>query len=353
MSLGTLASKAAAGRADGDAPDPRPAGVRPAAVGWSLAALAVAALLVLRPHLPAGHVRLLEATFSMVTLAQAWNLVGGFCGYPFFGQVAFCGLGGYCVAVLMAKADWPFWGALCAAGLCGALAARLIGPPLLRLRRHYFAIATIGLVIALRELAVNTPWLTGGGAGVVIPVGGDGRSAGLPGSDAVYAALLLLAVAATAAAAAVSSGRSGWALRAIAQDEDGAAALGVNVARTKTRVFVLSAALTALVGGLHAADQPVLYPEATFDLEITVMVIAMVLAGGRGTVVGPLVGAAGAQLLLGFLLHAPLPHVHVLVMAVGIAVAVLLFPQGITGLVASAWRTRGAPSLSMMRRCRR
>ena len=105
--------------------------------------------------------RTLAGVFMFATLAQAWNVIGGFTGYPSFGNVVFFGLGGYCVAVLMAKARWPFWPALVVAGVLGAAFAVLVGVPVLRLRGHYFAIATLGVAEGMREVVLNMPSVTG------------------------------------------------------------------------------------------------------------------------------------------------------------------------------------------------
>src|SRR5262249_38951871 len=140
-----------------DSAAPVPAGRAVEAPGWRrglpwllLAAPPLAALgLPSQPY--AGHERPATTGARYGALAAAWNLIGGFTGYACFGQVGFFGLGGYAAAVLMVHLHLSFWLALpLAAVLAGAFGA-LVGIPLLRLRGHYFAVATLGVAEGLRE----------------------------------------------------------------------------------------------------------------------------------------------------------------------------------------------------------
>ncbi|MFF5260939.1 branched-chain amino acid ABC transporter permease [Actinomadura viridis] len=323
----------------------------PSAAGWCALVLGLAAAYALLTQVSSGHERTVATIFMFIALAQAWNILGGFCGYPIFGQVGFFGLGGYAVAVLMTGPDWPLWAALAGGTAFCAVFACLVGPVLLRLRGHYFAIATIGLAETLRETVVNVPALTGGGAGLAIPTSGSGAAIGELGDEGFAVLFLLLAMAATAVAAVVSGSRFGWRLRAIRQDEDGAAALGVDVSRAKCAAFALFALITGLAGGLYAAQQVVLYPEGMFSLEITLLVIVMVLMGGSGTVAGPVLGAVGGQ-VLSELLRTVFPQGHILVLALCIIVSVIVFPWGAIGFARLVWRTRRIPLLEAVRTCR-
>ncbi|HKC19948.1 MAG TPA: branched-chain amino acid ABC transporter permease, partial [Candidatus Dormibacteraeota bacterium] len=115
----------------------------------------VAAMLGVQQLIEPGTQRLLTTVFMFVALAQAWNIIGGYTGYASFGQVAFFGLGAYIVAVLMNNYHASFWISLPIAIAGGVLFAILIGIPLLRLRGHYFAIATLGAAEGLREVINN------------------------------------------------------------------------------------------------------------------------------------------------------------------------------------------------------
>ena len=212
------------------------------------------------------------------------------------------------------------------------LFALLVGLPLLRLKGHYFAVATLGVAEGLREVVINTSSLTGGGAGITVPSFGDAPTPWL-GNDGFYLLFLGLAVAVVAAGLLIATTRSGYALRAIHQDEDAAAAMGVNTTLVKTLAFAGSAALTGAIGAAYAFQQVTFYPDRLFDVEITVLMVVMVILGGAGTVVGPVIGAVvvayGSEYL-----RQHLPTVHTLVLGALIVVAVILLPAGVRELPA-------------------
>jgi len=141
----------------------------------------------------------------------------------------------------------------------------------------------------------------------------------------------------------VSRSRFGYALRAIHQDEDGAAAVGINTTRTKVLTFALSGVLVGLVGSAYAFQQVTIYPERLFDVEITVLMVVMVVIGGSGTVLGPLIGAVGLQFVSEWL-RQNYTGVHTLLLGAVIVIAVILLPQGLVNYVREA-RTAGEYSL--------
>ncbi|MBK6955052.1 MAG: branched-chain amino acid ABC transporter permease [Actinomycetales bacterium] len=249
---------------------------------WALGVLGVVAALVLQPQLYSGQVRTVATIFMFVALALSWNLIGGYTGYASFGQVVFFGLGGYFAAVTMTHLHWSFWLALPLAGLAAAAYAALIGVPLLRLRGHYFAIATLGVAEGTREIVINLDGLTGGGGGITVPTVGAAAATKYLGNDGFYLVYLVLAVLALLITGLVSRSKFGFAMRAIHQDEDAAAAVGINTTKTKVLTYALSGLLTGLVGATYAFQQVTIYPERLFDVEITVLMVVMVVIGGSG-----------------------------------------------------------------------
>jgi len=318
---------------------------------WAVGVLAVLAAIGLQTQLYSGQVRTVSAIFMFVALAQAWNLLGGFAGYASFGQVVFFGLGGYLTAVTMTHLGWTFWMALVAGGVVAGLFGALIGMPLLRLRGHYFAIATLGVAEGVREVIINVPALTGGGGGITIPTVGNAATTAYLGNDGFYSLFLALAVLAVLAAGLISRNKMGYALRAIHQDEDAAAAVGINTTRVKVLTFALSGLLTGLVGATYAFQQVTIYPERLFDVEITVLMVVMVVIGGSGTVLGPLVGAVLLQFLSEWL-RQNYTTVHSLLLGAMIIVAVILLPQGLVNYVREARRSREWSLLANVRRYR-
>jgi branched-chain amino acid transport system permease protein len=277
--------------------------------------------------------------FMFVTLAQGWNLIGGFAGYPSFGNVVFFGLGGYTTAVLMAKAGAGFWITVPAAAIVGLGFAVLMGIPILRLKGHYFAIATLGVAEGMREVVINLGGLTGGNRGITVPAVGTEATTSYPGNTGFYFYFLTLAVATVLMVWLVSRSRFGYALRAISQDEDAAAAAGINTTRMKVAAFALSGMVTALAGAIFAFQQVTIYPERLFSVEITVLMVVMCVLGGAGTVLGPVIGAVSLQYLSEWL-RDNFTDYHTFVFGAIIVIAVLVVPMGIVNFVRDAWERR-------------
>jgi branched-chain amino acid transport system permease protein len=244
-----------------------------------------------------------------------------------------------------------FWLALPVAAVVAGGFAALVGWPLLRLRGHYFAVATLGVAEGLREVVTNLPRLTGGGAGITIPSVGPGAPTQWLGNDGFYVLFLLLAGLVVAVGGVVAVSRAGYALRAINQDEQAAAAMGVNTTVAKTLAFAGSAALTGAIGAAYAFQQVTIFPERLFDVDITVLMVVMVVLGGSGTVVGPVVGAVA----IGYASEWLRQHFtsgHTFVLGALIIVAVVLLPQGITTYVHDAVAQRRFSLLDNIRRYR-
>ena len=324
--------------------------VRTRALVLGAIGLAVLVVLALAPQylLLASEQRTLAGVFMFVALAQGWNLIGGFAGYPSFGNVVFFGLGGYTTAILMAKADAPFWLALPAAAAVGLLFAVLMGIPILRLRGHYFAIATLGVAEGMREVVVNVDGLTGGNSGITVPAVGAQAVTSYPGNTGFYFYFLILALLAIAIVWAVSRSRFGYGLRAIAQDEEAAAAAGINTTRTKIAAFALSGLITAMAGAIYAFQQVTIYPPRMFDVDITVLMVIMAVIGGSGTVVGPVIGAVALQFLSEWL-RTHYTDLHTFIFGAIIVVAVVLLPMGAVSFARESWTRRRVALLDTVR----
>ena len=326
---------------------------RTAANSWPALAFvaAFAAMIGLQQLIEPGTQRLLSAVFMFVALAQAWNIIGGYTGYASFGQVVFFGLGAYTTAVLMVNYHVSFWLALPAAILFGVAFAVLIGLPLLRLRGHYFAIATLGAAEGAREVVNNMTPITGGGVGITIPTFGSEAPTAYFGKPGFYLAFLVLAALSVAFSAALARSRFGYAMVAVHEDEDAAAAVGINTTVVKVVAFALSGAIVACAGAFYAFQQIQFYPENVFDASITVLMVIMVVIGGSGSVVGPLVGAVALELLSQYL-RINLGLLNQLVFGAVIVVVVVFFPQGVVNFLRDAWRTRRFSILDNVRRYR-
>lgn len=334
------------------APAPSPAGSPVRRWGpWGLGILVLVLMFALQSQLYVGQERTVAAIFMFVALAQGWNLIGGFTGYACFGQVVFFGIGGYFTAIAMVHWHVSFWVALVASGFVAALFGAVIGLPLLRLKGHYFAIATLGVAEGMREVVTNLPDLTGGGAGITIPTVGDQATTAYLGNDGFYLLFLVLAAFAVLIGGLVSRNKFGFALRAINQDEDAAASMGINTTRAKVAAFSLSGFITGLVGATYAFQQVVIFPERLFSVDITVLMVVMVVIGGSGTVLGPLLGAVVLQFLSEYL-RQNYTSAHTLILGVIIIIAVILIPQGAVNYFKEARRTGEYSLLANVRRYR-
>jgi branched-chain amino acid transport system permease protein len=316
---------------------------------WLAGAVSVAALAALGSFLPAGPLAIATSVLLFVTLAESWNIIGGFAGYPSFGQVMFSGVGGYCAAVLTARAGLWFWAALPASAAFAAAFAAVIGVPLLRLRGNVFSVATLGLAAGTEELVTNLG-VTGGAAGLTIPTYGPGPHTAYPGPLVFYWAFLALAALAVAVVAWLAWGRFGLALQAIRTDETAASSVGVATTRIKVAALSLSASLAGAAGALSAFQQVVVTPGPLFDIATTTLIVVMAVVGGRGTILGPVAGA----LVIGTL-ETRLPLLagspYSLLLPALIITAVILLPDGVLGTThGGAWSR--FPGLDTIRRYR-
>lgn len=318
---------------------------------WALGLLAVLGALGLQSQLFLGQQRTVAAIFMFVALAQGWNLIGGFAGYASFGQVVFFGVGGYFTAVAISHWHFSFWTSLLLSGVVAALFATLIGIPLLRLKGHYFAIATLGVAEGMREVVTNLPDLTGGGAGITVPTVGENATTAYLGNDGFYLLFLALAVLSVLIGGLVARNKFGYALRAIHQDEDAAASMGINTTRMKVLAFALSGFITGLVGSTYAFQQVTIFPQRLFDVDITVLMVIMVVIGGAGTVLGPLLGAVALMFLSEFL-RQNFTDLHTFILGGIIILAVILLPQGAVNYVREARRTGEYSLLANVRKHR-
>jgi branched-chain amino acid transport system permease protein len=235
-----------------------------------------------------------------IVLATAWNIIGGITGYAAFGNVAFFGIGAYTTGMLIAKAKWPFVAALPLAPVVAALFAALVGLPLLRLRGHYFAVASLGVGVAVGELVQNIDYggqpLFGGASGLFLPIYAIANRG-------LFFFYLMVGAAAIAIAVTwwVLRSRFGYGLVAIRENEEAASVLGVNTTAYKVAAYALAAALTGLAGGIFSQWNVFINQDNVFPIEYNVQMILMALLGGTGTVFGPAAGAILLQLLIQYL----------------------------------------------------
>lgn len=298
--------------------------------------VALAVLLVILALLPlvgeAYTLRLGTIACMYAVLALSWNIVGGFLGYPSFATAAFFGFGSYATGVLM-NLGVPLLFALAITLLASFGMACALGAALLRLRGHYFAIASLSLVEVLRELVNNATDLTGGGMGLNIPLASNSSVMG----DAVfffYAMWIVLALTAMMVIA-VSVTKLGFGLACLRQNETAATMVGLNATLYKSIAFGLSACFVGVAGGLYAAWVHYIDPSDVFDILYSVKPIVMALMGGLGS---PLGVVCGALLYLGLeeVVWRNYIQIHSGLLGLLVVLLLLFLPHGLVSIRARA-----------------
>ncbi|MBM3573739.1 MAG: branched-chain amino acid ABC transporter permease, partial [Alphaproteobacteria bacterium] len=220
--------------------------------------------------------------------AACLNLITGFCGQISLGHAAFFGAGAY-AAALLTKSGLPLAAALCAGALAAGAFGFVVGLASLRVRHDFLAITTMGVGFLFLGF-VRKQQMLGGELGI----------SGIPdhGLGAGGMALLAAILAGLTAALSLHTRRvwAGRAFNAIADDEDTARALGIDVMRYKLTAFVLGTLIAGLAGGVFAHFTRFIIPDA-FGFTVSISILAMVIIGGIGSTWGVLVGAVVLTLL--------------------------------------------------------
>jgi len=243
---------------------------------------------------PRGYViRVICITLLFAALAQAWNIVGGLARQISLGHAAFFGTGAYTSTLLLINFGISPWLGLIAAAIIGATMALLIALPTMRLRGHYFALATLAFAEVMRVIANSWSSVTGGPVGLSVPFRPDSLLMLQFKTPRPYFWIMLGAlVAVTLTFMAIRSSKIGYRLRAIRENVDAAETIGIDTAGTKIIAAVVSGALTASLGTLYAQFQFFFDPDTAFGLaSISVRAALIAIIGGVGTVAGPIIGA--------------------------------------------------------------
>jgi branched-chain amino acid transport system permease protein len=261
------------------------------AAGLALLAALIAFPLVFTQPFP-RHVMIMVFLYAM--LAQAWNVLAGYCGQISLGHAVFFGTGAYTSTMLVILLGLTPWLGMLAGVALAVLLSQAIGYPVFRLRGHYFAIATIAVGEIAQTLVINWDWV-GGARGLFVPIKRPDSLLNLQfhqSKQAYYYVALALLLLALALTRHMERSRTGYYFRAIREDQDAAASLGIPVARYKQRAMAMSAALTALGGTFYAQYVLFIDPESVLPLSLSILVCLVAVLGGVGTLWGPLLGAA-------------------------------------------------------------
>ncbi len=291
--------------------------------------LGVAALLPLSED---GYLLSLGVNIAMYTvLATSWAMFSGPTHYISLATAAFYGLGTYVVAVGIEAL--PYSALLAIALVAGAVAAGLVGLATLRLSGVYFVIFTLGLAEMIRQIVtwVQNNW--GGHRGLYVLTDIT--------EEHIYWQLLGLAAVVYLLGWWINRSRLGFALRIIGNDEVVAAHCGINTARSKVLLFMVSGGVAALVGGLLAPRWTYIEPSLAFSPMLSFQVVIMALLGGAGRLSGPLLGVIPFTLLWE-VISVQFPNQTMLLLGVAFLLIVYVIPHGVVGRIDALFRALGA-----------
>lgn len=275
--------------------------------------------------------RTLVQFFYLLALAQMWNLLAGYAGLVSIGQQAYVGIGAYALLAFANNLGINVFVAVLLAGLVAAVLAVPTAALVFRLRGGYFAIGTWVVAEVYRLVVANTQRL-GGGSGATIAVSGIDPTHRL---FVTYWIALAVGLGSVVLVYYLLRTRLGLALRAVRDRESAAPSLGINVHRTKVKVYVLASAVCGLTGAVIYLSLLRLQPDATFSVNWTAFMIFAVVIGGIGTISGPLIGTIVYFLLQQYL--ADLGSVYLIILGAFAVLVMLLAPRGLWGLIMQRW----------------
>ncbi|HEY5791173.1 MAG TPA: branched-chain amino acid ABC transporter permease [Gammaproteobacteria bacterium] len=304
---------------------------------WVIGALILFLLLAVPPFLKNYGVYLFSYWLVFVIATMGLNLTVGYAGQKSLGHAAFFGIGAYTSAILTTRFGWSPWLAMALALLIVWLLATLIARPILKLKGHYLAMATLGLgIIANIVMKQEVDW-----------TGGPDGMGGIPGLNLLgwtidrdlewYGVIAVTMLATVLLSLNLIDSRAGRALRAVHGSDVAAQTLGIDTAKVKAQVFVLSALLTCFTGSLFAHQQGFVSPDS-FSFFFSIELVTMVVLGGLGSTYGAVFGAV----LLTFLpeILVVFEDYEVLIFGAILMSIMIFLPQGLFVGV-----TRGAGAL--------
>jgi branched-chain amino acid transport system permease protein len=253
-----------------------------------LIAALVAVLPLVLPSL--FYVRIAALVFIFAIAVLGLNLLMGFAGQVSLGHAGFFGIGAYAVAVGPTHFGIPSWAAVIAGAALAGLVAYVVGRPILRLKGHYLAVATLGMGLMIAMVFNNEARWTGGPDGMPVPRL-EVLGTALRGSLTWYWMSGVTLVIGAALAINLIDSPTGRAFRAVHDSETAARVLGIDVARTKLLAFVLSAIYAAVAGAYLALFDGLVTP-ATAGFLRSIEFVTMAVLGGLGSILGSIVGAA-------------------------------------------------------------
>ncbi len=298
-------------------------------IGLILAVFIVIPLFVESPYI----LNIFVLVFYMSTLSMAWNLLGGMTGQNSLGHAAYMGLGAYACCLLVVKTGANPWLAAIFGMVVVGLVAGIVFYPCFILRGPYFTLVSIAFGESIRQVIINSEFF-GRASGVGLPFGSDSwLNFRFASKVPYYYVGMAMMIGIYLLMKKIDRSKMGFALKTIREDEDAAAAIGINPTKYKIIAVVISAMVAGLVGFFYASYIRYIDPELMIQAKSTESVLPAVV-GGAAYVEGPIVGGLLMIPLSEYLranFSAILPGINMLMYAVVLLVVIRFRPTGILG----------------------
>jgi branched-chain amino acid transport system permease protein len=309
-------------------PERRVFPLTPAALGASIAALAVIALIPL-VYQDQYDLSLIITTFILITLNSSWNFLLGIAGVWNFGQLAIYAAGGYGAGLLMIHTGVSPWLALLGGGLGAAALSTALAFPTLRLYGIYTALLTFSFAQVIQFVILNNPGeVTGGSFGLPLVDGLFPSLSALGSIQAYYWTSLVIAALTVLAVAWIIRTPLGLALRTVRDSLPYGAARGVGVLRYRVIAFAISGFMAGVAGGLYVSFNGTIQP-SIMGLTPMAIYVTMLVIGGLGSVLGPVVGTVLLMIIQTSL--AEHPAIQLGILGIALLLILLFIPRGLVG----------------------
>jgi branched-chain amino acid transport system permease protein len=268
-----------------------------------------------------------------IMITAGWNVIGGFTGYSSFGHVVFFGIGAYTTATVIRHFQLNFLVAIAVGILTAAILALPLGYPSLRLRGIYFALATSTLNHMGSLLVILLPF-TGGPEGILLPKALPYDP--LTNELLFYGLFLIGALGVVFLTYRIKHSKIGFSFLSIREDEDAAQACGVSTSRMKILAYALSSIPVSAAGGLYAVYTGYIDPTTMFSFSISMYAIALTYMGGKGTILGPIIGSVIYVFFAEYLRYSislKFEGLHVVILMALLILMVVFMPEGIVGFL--------------------
>jgi len=283
------------------------------------------------------YLHILVLLYLYAYLTTSWNLVGGFAGVLPLGHAAFFGIGAYTSTVLYVQYGVSPWFGMLLGGVIASITGIMIGLPTFKMRGAYFALATIAFGEGMRVMVENIdhlgPLNLNGPRGLQIPPLNVGlANLMFINKEPYYYIILVMLIAVLALTYVISRSRLGYYLNAGGEEPEAAMSLGVNVARCKLMAMAMSSFLTALAGSFYAQFSLFIHPKSVISLDLSFEIAFIALIGGRGSIVGPVLGALLLRPVSDFsriYFGATLPGLHLIIFGTVLILVMIYLPRGL------------------------